>query len=247
MCLIALAINLDENYPFIFISNRDEFFQRPTQSMFWWKDEDILAGKDLKAGGTWLAVNSKRQIAAVTNYRDPTHNNPNAPSRGAVPVNLLKDSPDDFSKYANTNNSLWSKMNGFNLFYHDGIRFFHYSNITQQTTELITGIYGISNALLDTPWPKVIQIKNDLKEMLNKNAVDDKNLFRLLTNHERYPDVDLPNTGIGLDWERALSPICIQSPIYGTRTHTVILKNRTGKLQITEKQAKLDETVSFIV
>src|SRR5690554_2025388 len=144
MCLIIVAINQVDNYPLVFLSNRDEFYQRPTKSMHWWKDEDVLAGKDLQAGGTWLAINSQQQFAAVTNYRDLEHNDPNAPSRRAIPIDLIKHPPEDFKNYVKNHQELWDKMNGFNLIYYTGHFIYYYSSTSKEVIELQDGIYVIS-------------------------------------------------------------------------------------------------------
>ncbi len=247
MCLIAIAIEQDEKYPFIFLSNRDEFYQRPTESMHWWEGENILAGKDLIAGGTWLGINNRKQFAAVTNYRDPQRNDPKAPSRGAIPADILKDNPDDFGYYVSQHQSLWSRMNGFNLLYHNGKCTFYYSNISKEIIQLNKGIYAISNAFLDTPWPKVTQSKLALQAIIANQKITADHLLELLGDNHRFPDEMLPNTGVGLEWERMLSPLSIQSPIYGTRTHTIILKDSSGTLHITEKQTLSDERNEFDV
>lgn len=247
MCLIVIALNQLEDTPLIFLSNRDEFLQRPTKPMHWWEEEDILAGKDLKAGGTWLAISSNNQFAAVTNYRDIENNNPNAPSRGAIPIDIIKDSPTEFGQYVQSHQEEWDKMNGFNLLYHNGQTTFYYSNISKEIVVLQNGIYAISNAFLDTPWPKVISAKKQLKDNIQKNNIHSDSLIELLSNREKYPEENLPDTGVGQEWESILSPICIHSPIYGTRTHTIIIKDNKGKMSITEKQTLTQEVKTFSI
>jgi uncharacterized protein with NRDE domain len=235
MCLIAFAIHQDEKFPFIFIANRDEFYERPTEPMHWWEEENILAGKDLLAGGTWIAFGKNQQFAAVTNYRDPKNNNPTAPSRGAIPVNLVKNQPIDFEQYVNDNKAYWRDMNGFNLVYHNGNETFYYSNISEEVKKLEDGIYAISNAFIDTPWPKTIAVKSKLQEEISNKNISVDHLLQILNNHEKYPSDQLPNTGVGIEMEKVLSPICIQTPIYGTRVNTVFLKENTGTAQVVER------------
>ncbi len=245
MCLIAFAIDQDENYPFVFIANRDEFYERPTESMHWWKNQSILAGKDLLAGGTWIAFGKNHQFAAVTNYRDLQRNNPTAPSRGAIPVNIIEENPVDFQKYVNDNKAHWKTMNGFNLLYHNGIKTYYYSNISEEFKQLEKGIYAISNAFLDTPWPKVKAVKSSLLDIIQNENIAVENLLEILSDHDSYPSDSLPNTGVGLEMEKILSPICIQSPIYGTRVNTVFLKDKDGKAQVVERDVLKNTVQSF--
>lgn len=235
MCLIAFAINQDYQYPFIFIANRDEFYERPTETMHWWEEANILAGKDLLAGGTWIAFGKNQQFAAVTNYRDPKNNNPIAPSRGAIPVNLVMDQPSNFKQYVKDNKVYWNEMNGFNLVYHNGNETFYYSNISEEVKKLEDGIYAISNAFIDTPWPKTIAVKSKLQEEISNKNISVDHLLQILNNHEKYPSDQLPNTGVGIEMEKVLSPICIQTPIYGTRVNTVFLKDENGSAQVVER------------
>ena len=245
MCLIAIAIEQSEEYPLILLSNRDEFLNRPTNKMHWWKDKDILAGQDLKAGGTWLGINHQKQFAIITNYRDPKHQNPLAPSRGIIPVELLEAHGADFNSYVQAHQQLWNQMNGFNLVYGDSFQVFHYSNVSQKINVLKKGIYGISNALLDTPWPKVEALKEKLSKSIAQKDLAQEKLVELLFSTKKYPDAMLPNTGVGHVMEKILSPICIKTPLYGTRAHTIILKDISGKMFILEKQADTHASVSF--
>ncbi|HUH75288.1 MAG TPA: NRDE family protein [Chitinophagales bacterium] len=245
MCLIAFAIQQDEQYPFIFIANRDEFYERPTQSMHWWEDENIVAGKDLLAGGTWIAFGKNQQFAAVTNYRDLERNQPTAPSRGAIPVNLIKENPTNFQQYVINNKAHWSEMNGFNLLYHNGKETFYYSNISEEVKTLDSGVYAISNAFLDTPWPKVVAVKSRLQHIIENEKISVDNLLEILSNHNIYPEEQLPETGVGIEMEKLLSPICIQSPIYGTRVSTIFLKGNNGTAHVAERDVLKNTILSF--
>lgn len=238
MCLIAIAINQSEQYPIILLSNRDEFYNRSTEKMHWWKDRDILAGKDLQAGGTWLAINSKGHFAAVTNYRNPKHNDPKASSRGAIPLDLVEDTPYDFTLYVSNQQEYWDKMNGFNLLYYNENNVFYYSNISKNIQKLEDGVHALSNAFVNTPWPKVEQIKSDLKKLLKQNLIDEQYFLNILGQDKKFPKDTLPNTGVGIVMEEILSPICIHSPVYGTRTHTVITVSQDKVVNVVEKQVK---------
>lgn len=245
MCLIVFALNVSEEYPLIFLSNRDEFYQRPAQNMHWWEGNKILAGKDLQAGGTWLAVHKNKKIAAVTNYRDPHRNSSTAPSRGQIPVDILVNDCKDFKEYIHQNESYWNQMNGFNLLYFDGKQMHYYSNISKEIQTLNKGIYALSNAFLDTPWPKALSAKSLLEEKIQQKKISTTDLFTILSNQE-YPAIsNLPNTGVGMEMEKMLSPIFITSPIYGTRTHTIITLNQNKELEITENQSLTQENQIF--
>ena len=245
MCLIALAIHQDEKHPFIFIANRDEFYERPADPMHWWEEDSVLAGKDLLAGGTWIAFGKNLQFAAVTNYRDPKQNKSVAPSRGAIPVDLVKESPIDLEQYVKDNNAYWKEMNGFNLLYHNGKDTYYYSNISEEIQLLEDGIYAISNAFLNTSWPKVEAIKTKLQEQIKSENISVENLLDILNNSDSYPKNDLPDTGIGISMEEILSPILIQSPIYGTRVNTVFLKNNDGRAQVVERDVLKKSVLVF--
>lgn len=245
MCLIAFAIHQDEQYPFIFIANRDEFYERPTQAMHWWENQSILAGIDLLAGGTWIAFGKNQQFAAVTNYRDPKNINPTAPSRGAIPVGLIKNQPIDFKQYVNDNKANWKEMNGFNLVYHNGNETFYYSNISEEVKNLEDGIYAISNAFIDTSWPKTIAVKSKLQQEISNKNISVDHLLQILNDSNKYPTDQLPNTGVGLEMEKVLSPICIQTPLYGTRVNTVFLKHKDGRAQVVERDVLKKSIVSF--
>lgn len=245
MCLIAFAIHQDEQYPFIFIANRDEFYERPAQAMHWWEDHNILAGKDLLAGGTWIAFGKNQQFAAVTNYRDPKNINPTAPSRGTIPVNLVKEILLDFVQYVKDNKAYWREMNGFNLLYHNGKETYYYSNISEEVKKLEDGIYAISNAFLDTSWPKTIAVKSSLQKLIQSKNISVDDLLQILNDSNKYPTDQLPETGVGIEMEKVLSPICIQTPIYGTRVNTVFLKDKDGKAQVVERDVLKKSVVSF--
>lgn len=236
MCLLVIAIDQTPDLPLIFLSNRDEFYARETVSMHWWKDQEILAGRDLKAGGTWLGINSKQHIAAVTNFRNLQHQRADAPTRGSVPTNLLLAQPKSFTEHVKSKEDEWSLMNGFNLFYYNGHNFYHYSNVSKKVTQLSKGIYAISNADLDTPWPKVVHIKKYLTEAIEQNDISTNSLLDILKDTQPYPEENLPDTGVGLEMEKVLSPICIQSPVYGTRTHTIITQSSSQEMKIYEEQ-----------
>lgn len=235
MCLIVFAYNVHPSCRLILAANRDEFYERPSLSADFWKDRpQVLAGRDLKNGGTWLGVTRDGKFAAVTNYRDPSTLKSGAPSRGRLVSHYLvgnRKSDNYLKKIA----SHVDGYNGFNLLLGDDDDLFVFSSRGEKQ-KLKPGIYGLSNHLLNSPWPKVIRSKKLLKEALDKKGgMLEEALFALLADRRVPPDGKLPATGIGLEWERLLSPIFIESPIYGTRSSTVLIIGKNRRIRFVEK------------
>jgi uncharacterized protein with NRDE domain len=196
---------------------------------------DILAGRDLKRNGAWLGVSQTGRIAAITNYREPALRYENAPSRGHLVSNFLAGlkSPEN---YLNHIKSSGHRYNGFNLIVGDGSGLFYYSNMADNIKKLKPGLFGLCNHLLDTPWPKVEKGKATLGALLDgKQTIDIEDIFSILNDRSYPPDDTLPDTGVGLSWERVLSPLFIFSPDYGTRSSSVVFVERTGKLTFAER------------
>lgn len=236
MCLLLIAINSHPAYKLVIAANRDEYYDRPTASADFWKDApDLLAGRDLQAGGTWMGITKKGKIAAVTNYRDPASNKSYVPSRGSLVSNFLLGQTNP-EKYVENLIQSSNSYNGFNLIIGEKEQFFWYSNRGGLAQGLSPGIYGLSNHLLDTPWPKVKRSKEALKRLLStKENLDPEAIFDMLRDTLIADDKSLPNTGVGLEWERILSPIFISSPTYGTRSSTVLLLDRQDRVTFMEK------------
>lgn len=236
MCLILLAYKKHPRFKLIIAANRDEFFNRPTQSMQWWDDPPfLLAGKDLKEGGTWLGITQHGKFAAITNFRDSSQNKEKAPSRGLLVKDFLSSqvTAENFLDDLSTKSSYY---NGFNLIFGDIDQLYFYSNKSPEILKLKPGFYGLSNHLLNTPWPKVIKGKKRLKEIILKNPDFDLNkIFTFLKDNTIAPDHQLPETGIKKEWERILSPIFIKSENYGTRSSTVILVERNNNVVVLEQ------------
>jgi uncharacterized protein with NRDE domain len=219
VCLILVAWQAHPDYPLVVAANRDEFYARRTANADFWHDHpQVLAGRDLEAGGTWLGITRNGRFAALTNYRDPASHKPHTPSRGKLVADFLigKDSIDTYLDTLQP-----ADYNGFNLLLGDGNKLIAFSNISMQRHALAPGVYGVSNALLDTPWPKVGAGKTALETALTA-LPDETALFHLLRDATRHPDAALPATGVSLEWERLLSAAFIRSPEYGTRCSTVI-------------------------
>ena len=236
MCLLLIAIESHPVYKLVLAANRDEYYDRQTAPACFWDDPTaLLAGRDLREGGTWLGVTTKGKIAGITNYRDPASKIDFAPSRGMLTVNFLKGnlSPADyFDSLARKAN----KYNGFNLILGDINGMFWYSNRAGRVRRLSAGIWGLSNHLLDTQWPKVTRAKKAFeKQLLEKGEFSPETTFQILFDQSVADDCDLPDTGVKLEWERVLSSIFISSPTYGTRSSTLLLIDRHDHVTFIER------------
>lgn len=235
MCLIVFAYNVHPSYRLILAANRDEFYERPSLPADFWEDQqNVLAGRDLKEGGTWLGITKDGKFAAVTNYRDPSALKSNAPSRGRL-VSRYLIGKQNAGGYLVDVSSQADKYNGFNLLIGDDNDLFVFSS-NGEKQKLNPGIYGLSNHNLDTPWPKVSRGKRLLKSTLDQKGTELKEaLFTVLADRHIPPDSKLPSTGVGLEWERILSSMFIKSPDYGTRSSTIILIGKNRRVRFVEK------------
>lgn len=236
MCLILFSYQTHPAYRLVLAANRDEFYDRPTAAMAYWKDHpDVLAGRDLKGGGTWLGVTRTGRIAAITNYRDPAALMQNAPSRGILIRDFLTGNSSP-QHYLAEVSKIGARYNGFNLIAGDTSGLYYYSNRSSGVQQLKPGIYGISNHLMDTAWPKVQRGKALLQHQLNGHEkIDIEKIWEILADRSRPVDAELPNTGVGLRWERILSPLFITSPDYGTRCTSIVLMEYSGQITFMER------------
>jgi uncharacterized protein with NRDE domain len=227
MCLILVVWRGQPTYPCVIAANRDEFYARATQPAHWWSDDPhILAGRDLVAGGTWLGVTRTGRFAALTNYRAPRQKWTDAPSRGALVKNILDSGASVEEELAHLRR-VSADYNDFNVLFSDGERLGVYESVRREGRELGPGIYGLSNHLLDTPWPKVQRAKAGLQAALG-DLTDPGAILALLRDDMRASDEHLPRTGVSLDWERLLSSAFIRGTDYGTRCSTVIRVDQCG-------------------
>lgn len=235
MCLILAALDAHPDYALVVAANRDEFYDRPTTRADFWADHPgILGGRDLRAGGTWLAIDRRGRMAAVTNYRQGERE-PAAPrSRGVLVSDYLTSDVDADTHIARVERDA-AHYNGFNLIAGDARELRWFSNREGRARRLGSGIYGLSNHLLDTPWPKVTAGKSALSAALGGGTDLVSGLFALLSDRTQVQDESLPRTGIGLDWERLLSSAFIASAEYGTRSSTVVLVGRDGRVTFAEQ------------
>lgn len=241
MCLVAVAIDQSRRFPLVIASNRDEYFKRPAARLDWWSPgphlPEILGGRDLEAGGTWLGLTAQGRLALLTNVRDPARIDAQAPSRGDIVTRWLAGDT--------TTDRFWmrtalSGYNGFNLIaadFHLGECFWG-SNAHGHPQRLERGLFGLSNASLDTPWPKVTQLKARVHDAIEASDGVDvlaARLFDALADRTVADDAQLPSTGVSKDWERLLSPAFIRTPdlAYGTRCSTLVITERVNKRLVT--------------
>ncbi|MEI9918011.1 MAG: NRDE family protein [Bacteroidota bacterium] len=232
MCLIFAAINYHPVYKLIVAANRDEFYARKTATANYWTDyPNVLGGRDLEAGGTWMGMNKNGKISMLTNYRDPLHIKSNAPSRGFLVAKYLEDNtaPEEYLKTIEP-----AKYNGFNLIMGDVDNLWYLSNYKSGITKLDNGLYGLSNHLLDTPWPKVVRGKKKLAPILGKSDVTSEELMEFLYDTEVATE-NLPNTGVSAELEKALSSMFIKTTNYGSRCSTVVLVDKENNVQFSER------------
>ena len=215
--------------------NRDEFYARPASPAAFWPDHPLVfAGRDLEKGGTWLGVTRHGRFAALTNIRDPAAKKNNPKSRGHLVSGFLfgEQEPEDYLAHVATEAH---EYDDFNLIVaHRGISA-SLNSRERTTTRLAPGIYGLSNHLLDTPWPKVLRAKAAFVALLGSSRLDTGQFFPLLADKTPAPDGDLPHTGVSMEWERTLSPVFIAAPGYGTRASTVLLAHRNGSIRFHER------------
>ena len=253
MCLIIFSYRLHPAYRLILAANRDEFYERPTAPLAYWPDyPDVLAGRDLKASGTWLGVTKSGRIAAITNYREPTKHMENAPSRGILIRDFLTGNAPP-QRYLNAVSKMRHAYNGFNLIAGDLPGLYYYSNRAGRVQPLQPGLYGISNHLLDTAWPKIERGKELLQSQLSGwETIDTEKIWKILADRSLPADEELPDTGVGLQWERILAPLFITSADYGTRSSSIVLMEYSGRVTFMERTflnsargIETGETVSY--
>lgn len=231
MCLIVFAWRVIPAVPLVAAANRDEFYQRATAPAAPWPEHpQIFAGRDLQAGGSWMGItqpaagSKASRFAAITNIRAPSEHRADAPSRGHLVADYLAGNMTP-QQYVDAIRPGAGAYNGFNLVLSDGDTLIWFSNRGDDDPRngkpLEPGVYGLSNALLDAPWPKVLKTKAQFASLLCLGAPDDA-YFEMLADTTPAPDQRLPETGVPLDLERMLSAVRIESPSYGTRTSTVV-------------------------
>lgn len=232
MCLILAAWDAHPDFKLVVAANRDEFFERTSLPMHWWDDVPLLGGRDLTAGGSWMTLSATGRFAAVTNVRDFTRPDASLRSRGEIPVRFCAgdDSPADYCR-----NLPDDEFTGYNALVSDLETLWWTSNWAGAALPLDAGVYGVSNAALDTPWPKVVEGKRRLTDVLASGAKVE-GFFAVLADDAVAPDELLPDTGIDIELERLASSAFISSPDYGTTASTVLRIRRDGAYDIEERR-----------
>lgn len=237
MCIISFHFQQHPKYKLIVLANRDEMYRRPTKHAHFWEDHpNLLAGRDLEANGTWLGMKKDGRFAALTNYRDVKYfHTANKRSRGEIVANYLT-GKDDPVHYLEQLHEKRHQYNGFNVIVGSPDELYYYGNEQGEIIKIEPGTHSLSNHLLNTPWPKVERAKEMLANyVLDNETVDPDVLFEQLHDRTIAPDESLPDTGVGLELERKLSPIFIRTDNYGTRSSTVILVSHDNEVQFIER------------
>ncbi len=237
MCLLVIAWQAHPRYRLVVAANRDEFHERPTAPLAKWASpDDIVGGRDLRAGGTWLAMDSARRLGIVTNFRELQRPAPGAPSRGDLIPAYLR-SGLAAGEFSATLASRAPDYSGFNLLIRDAESLWYASNRHERfARSLPPGVYGLSNEFLDTPWPKLLRVRARFEDWLRRPRSDEQ-LFEILADRTQAGiDAALPQTGLSPQWERLLSAPFVCNPDYGTRCSTVVLEDHSGALLVTERR-----------
>jgi uncharacterized protein with NRDE domain len=234
MCLILFAWRARDEYPLVVAANRDEFHGRPSAGAAFWNDQpQVLAGRDLECMGTWLGVTRSGKFAAITNFRDMTDLREGKRSRGLIASRFLEGSI-GAREFVAAITREGDDYRGFNLLAADRDEFWWVSNRDGRPRLLEPGVYGLSNHLLETPWPKVQRGKARLGEILAR-APETESLLEMLGDTTQAPDAEIVHTGVGIERERQLSAAKIVSPEYGTRCSSALIANASGHVQFAER------------
>ena len=236
MCTILIAHKMSNRFPLLVLANRDEFYNRPTSPALEWEEAPgLYAGRDLVSGGSWFGVRNGRW-ASVTNIREGINNRDiHQKSRGwLVRDYLLRELPAE--DYLQQLHAIKHEFAGFNLLLGEDEQLWYTSTRNSGPQLLKPGVYGLSNHLLDTPWPKVVRGKQDLKALLMRDKLNFNLAFSILADTTQAADKDLPDTGIPLEWERALSATFINFQNYGTRCSSLLVKDMEGEQLFMERR-----------
>lgn len=237
MCLIALAWKAHADFPLLLVANRDEFHQRPAAPLAWWDDQPrVLAGRDLQENGTWLGASRCGRVAAVTNVRGPDAMLRGARSRGALVADFLAGHQPAVS-FAQELRARAAEYGGFNLLLHEGDTLLYVSNRPDFLMQRVEpGVHTLSNAQLDTPWPKARLARSAMEAWLERALEDEAALLGAMTVSRPAADAELPQTGVGQEMERVLSSAFIRTPAYGTRCTTLLRLAATGETDVFERR-----------
>jgi uncharacterized protein with NRDE domain len=234
MCLIVLSLDQHPEFPLVLAANRDEFHARPSKEAHWWPDKpDILGGRDLQAGGTWLALHRNGRFVTVTNYRDAQPPSPKYLSRGRLVTGFLES---DLAPSAYLDTIDENAFAGFNLIVGEAGEVGYLSNREEGSRDLGPGTYGLSNALLDGPWHKVESSKQKFSALLDTGEVNETSLMRLMNDRGKAPVSEVEKGDLNFDTAHAITAPFIVLPNYGTRCTTVAMLDKDGKWRFTERR-----------
>ncbi|MBU0504425.1 MAG: NRDE family protein [bacterium] len=241
MCLISFIYKIHPQYKLILVSNRDEFRGRKTKPAgFWQKQPQLLAGMDVEHQGTWLGVTKQGRFSAITNFRDgPRNTLPQENSRGHLVRDYLLGNKNPFTYLFNFSDNA-GDYEPFNLLVGDKDRLCFYSNKERQIWELEAGVYALSNHLLNTPWPKTQTLKEFMEYQAGEWEVDVEKIFNFMLDTKEPDDDKLPDTGVGIEWERRMSPLFVTGEDYGTVSSTVILWDNDDNIYFAERTYRGD-------
>jgi len=241
MCLILFAKDSHPDYKLIVAANRDEFYARETKPADFWDDNpNILAGRDMEAGGTWMGVNKSGYISMLTNFRDLQNIKQDAPSRGHLVSDFLSKQP-EAKNYLLGVEQNGQAYNGFNIICGTADELHYYGNYQNGVHNVEKGVHGLSNALLNTSWPKVVKGRKKLDKVVSNKQIEVNQLFEALYDDVKAPKEKLPDTGVGLEKEEMLSPMFIKSPEYGSRCSTVLLVDRNNEMTFAERSYNIQD------
>jgi len=236
MCLIVFALDCHPRYSLVLGANRDEYLERQAvPARFWNEAPHLLAGRDLQAGGSWLGITTGGKLAAVTNYRDMRLQVAAPPSRGALVASFLKDEALAAADFHALLQRDGNSYDGFNFIYGSWRELHYFTNRGGSSGPVPAGIHALSNHLLDSPWPKVTAARERLTAILHGERIDPEAIIAALADPAPFAAALLPDTGVGPERERLLSPLFIIDPLYATRCTTVILVSRDGEVTFIEK------------
>ncbi|MDJ0916411.1 MAG: NRDE family protein [Woeseiaceae bacterium] len=238
MCLIVFAVRPDDEHVLLLAGNRDEFHERPTEPLAWWKDRpDVVGGRDAQAGGTWLAASRRGRFATVTNSRDAEPPDPGLRSRGLLVTDFLDS---ELSPMAFLEAVDGAHYAGFNLVISDGRSVAYGGNRGAGPRELGPGVYAVSNAVLDTPWHKVEYAKSAFDALTREGLPNDESLLELLANDQRAPIESVQPGKLPIELAHAITAPFIVGSTYGTRSMSIVRLQSGGDISIVERRFGAD-------
>lgn len=242
MCLVVFAWKMHPEYRLVLAANRDEFHKRPAQELHWWPDSpDILAGRDLQAGGTWLAVSKPGRFATVTNYREQLNPRPGLRSRGEIITNFVSSAAPAGKFIASLESDDYA---GFSLLAADRDELWYVSNRGDEAVRLAPGVYGLSNASLDTPWTKLVRTRDALRNLTESGEVDETTLLRIMADRTPAPSADVEAGNLPFVLAKALTAPHIVSAEYGTRCSTALTWSEQEEISVCERRFDVAGTAS---